>query len=128
MYLTYTEYTGMGGGAPESAFARLEAKARAYITAATFGRIAGEDPVRESVKFCTFDLIEAMNAADHAAAIAAGREIASMSNDGMSVSCATSGGSARTTSAGYAAVVRSWLSTETTADGTPLLYAGVSVV
>lgn len=129
MYLTYEEYAGMGGGAPESAYPRLEAKARAQLNRLTFGRICGEEPVRENVKYCMFDLIGAIEAEDAMGSIAAGREIASMSNDGVSVSFASSGsGSARASAARYAAIARSWLANETTACGIPLLYAGVMMV
>lgn len=128
MYLTYKEYTGMGGGASESAFPRLEAKARAQLNRMTFGRIVGEEPVRENVKYCMFDLIGAMEADEGMGSIAAGREIASMSNDGVSVSFASSGsGSAKSGAARYAAIARSWLADETTACGLPLLYAGVGM-
>lgn len=126
MYLTYEEYAGMGGGAPESAFRRLEAKARAEVNRLTFGRVTGEDPARQNVKFCMYDLICAIEADEGIAAMGAGREISAMSNDGISVSFAASGsGSARSSAARYAAIARSWLSGECTACGIPLLYAGV---
>ena len=129
MYLNYEEYVGMGGGALESAFPRLEAKARAHLDRITFGRLQNESPVRDSVKFCMFDLINAVSSEESAGAMAAGREIASMSNDGVSVSFVSGGnsGGARASAARYGAIVRSWLANETTACGVPLLYAGVSV-
>lgn len=126
MYLTYEEYAGMGGGAPESAFPRLEAKARAQLNRMTFGRIVGEEPVRENVKYCMFDLIGAIEAEEGLGGVAAGREIAAMSNDGVSVSFASSGsGGARASAAKYASIARGWLADETAACGIPLLYAGV---
>lgn len=129
MYLTYDEYAGMGGGAPESAFPRLEARARAQLDRITFGRICGEDPVRENVKYCMFDLIGAIEAEDAMGSLAAGREIASMSNDGVSVSFSSGGsGGARSAAARYTAIAHDWLATETTACGIPLLYAGVMMV
>lgn len=128
MYLNYEEYVGMGGGALESAFPRFEAKARAHLDRITFGRLQNESPVRDSVKFCMFDLINAVSGEESTGAMAAGREIASMSNDGVSVSFVSSGGgSARASAARYGAIVHSWLANETTASGVPLLYAGVSV-
>ena len=84
MYLTYEEYMGMGGGAQQSAFPRLEAKARAAVS---------------------------------------GREIAAMSNDGVSVSFTTSGKAASR----YTAIVRTWMAMETDAFGVPLMYPGVCV-
>lgn len=119
----------MGGGAPQSAYPRLEAKARAQLNRLTFGRICGEDPVRENVKYCMFDLISAVEAKEGMGGMAVGREIAAMSNDGVSVSFAASGsGSAGASAARYAAIARSWLANETTACGIPLLYAGVMMV
>lgn len=124
MYLDYDSYADMGGGASESAFSRFEAKARLQINRATFGRIENEKPVRESVKNCMYELIEAMSDGESAGRMATGREITSMSNDGMSVSF-SSGSGARAASARYAAIIREWLSAEVDKNGTPLLYAGV---
>ena len=127
MYLTYEEYLDMGGGASDSAFARLEAKARAILDRITFGRIRGEKPARQNVKYCMYDLIAALEAEENVGSIAAGREIASMSNDGVSVSFAA-GQSARSGPARMAAIARSWLGDEVDAYGTPLLYAGVMMI
>ena len=124
MYLTYADYTGMGGNVAETAFPRLESKARAHLDRLTFGRLKNESPVRESVKYCMFDLVAAIESGESAGAMAAGREIASMSNDGVSISFAASGG-ARSDSARFASIVRGWLGGETTACGVPLLYAEV---
>lgn len=127
MYLTYADYAAMGGGAPEGAFTRLEAKARMQINRQTFGRLAGETPVRDAVKNCMYDLIAAMEAEEALGAAAAGREITGMSNDGVSLSFASHGG-AKATAARYATIVRFWLAGETTACGVPLTYAGVEIV
>ena len=129
MYLTYDEYMDMGGGAQESAFPRLEAKARARLDLITFGRLVYEKPVRESVRFCMFDMINAIEADESLGATAAGREIASMSNDGVSVAFVpgSSSGGAKAASSRYAAIAKAWLANEVTACGVPLLYAGVSV-
>ena len=129
MYLTYEEYTGMGGGASQSAYPRLEAKAAALLNRMTFGRLAGSEAVSESVKYCMFDLIGAIEAEESLGGIAAGREISAMSNDGVSVSFSASGsGGARAGAAKYAAIARDWLANETDACGIPLLYAGVRVI
>lgn len=129
VYLSYEEYTGMGGGVSQSAYPRLEARARAQLDRMTFGRIKGEEPVRENVKYCMFDLIGAMEAEEGMGSMAAGREIASMSNDGVSVTFASGGsGSARAAAARYAAIARDWLADETAACGVPLLYARVGMI
>lgn len=128
MYLTYDEYENMGGSAAEDLYPRLEAKARAQLNRVTFGRIVGEKPVRENVKYCMFDLISAIEADEGMGGLTIGREVASMSNDGVSVSFTASGSGGGTSAARYTAIVRSWLADETTACGIPLLYAGVRVV
>ena len=119
----------MGGGVQENAFPRLEAKARARLDQITFGRLACEKAVRENVRFCMFDMINAIEADESLGATAAGREVASMSNDGVSVSFVSSGssGGAKASYSRYAAIAKAWLANEVTSCGVPLLYAGVSV-
>lgn len=129
MYLTHDEYTQMGGDMDAALFLRLEAKARRRIDAVTFGRLQSESPVRESVRMCMFELIGAMREEEATAGLA-GREIASVSNDGVSVTYAT--GDSRTgtmngAAARYTVIVRTWLTGETDACGNNILYAGVDV-
>lgn len=128
-YLDQAEYLEMGGTIPEDdelRYQRLESRASHAIDRATHGRIKGEKPVRNAVKFCVYEMIERY-VSDEAMAGMSGREIASMSNDGVSVSY-VSGASA---SGGSASVIRdtesirAWLMDEVDGNGTPLLYAGV---
>ena len=128
-YLDQAEYLEMGGTIPEDdelRYQRLESRASHAIDRATHGRIKGEKPVRNAVKFCVYEMIERY-ASDEAMAGMSGREIASMSNDGVSVSY-VSGASA---SGGSASAlrdidsIRAWLLDEVDGNGTPLLYAGV---
>lgn len=123
MYLTYEEYMGMGGGAQQSAFPRLEAKARAHFDRLTFERLKHAEVVSDAVKFCMFDLINAVEADEANGAAVSGREIAAMSNDGVSVSFTTSGKAASR----YTAIVRTWMAMETDDFGVPLMYPGVCV-
>ena len=128
-YLDQAEYLEMGGTIAEDdelRYQRLESRASHAIDRATHGRIKGEKPVRNAVKFCVYEMIERY-ASDEAMAGMSGREIASMSNDGVSVSyvagASASGGSAsalRDTES-----IRAWLMDEVDGNGTPLLYAGV---
>ena len=128
-YLDQAEYLEMGGTITEDdelRYQRLESRASHAIDRATHGRIKGEKPVRNAVKFCVYEMIERY-ASDEAMAGMSGREIASMSNDGVSVSyvsaASASGGSAsalRDTES-----IRAWLMDEVDGNGTPLLYAGV---
>lgn len=128
-YLDQAEYLEMGGTIAEDdelRYQRLESRASHAIDRATHGRIKGEKPVRNAVKFCVYEMIERY-VSDEAMAGMSGREIASMSNDGVSVSyvsgASASGGSAsalRDTES-----IRAWLLDEVDGNGTPLLYAGV---
>ena len=128
-YLDQAEYLEMGGTITEDdelRYQRLESRASHAIDRATHGRIKGEKPVRNAVKFCVYEMIERY-ASDEAMVGMSGREIASMSNDGVSVSyvsgASASGGSAsalRDTES-----IRAWLLDEVDGNGTPLLYAGV---
>lgn len=130
MYLYIDNYLDMGGTSmPDIRFERLEAKARALIDRMTFGRLRGEDPVRDSVKYCMFDLIDAMVSDDKLETITGGRDIASMSNDGVSVTFASAGSAGALSAQNrYAGIVRNWLLHETDANGYGLMYAGVDVL
>lgn len=130
MYLTYDEYSKMGGTVSREAYERTEAKARAVLDKYTFSRVANDNPVREAVKYCMYDLVNSLNADEMLGATTYGREISSMSNDGVSVSFVSGGGSSggKSSFVRYASIVRLWLSDEYTYDGTPLLYAGVGVI
>ena len=129
-YLDQAEYLEMGGTITEDdelRYQRLESRASHAIDRATHGRIKGEKPVRNAVKFCVYEMIERY-ASDEASAGMSGREIASMSNDGVSVSYADSGGASTPGTAPAlrdAASIRAWLLDEVDGNGTPLLYAGV---
>ena len=71
------------------------------------------------------ELIDAIHADESMGSMSAGREISSMSNDGVSVSFAASGASATmAASARYMAIIHDWLDGETTEAGVHLLYAG----
>jgi hypothetical protein len=118
-YLTYSEYTELGGALDASAFTRQEYKARQMIDTLTHGRVVGDSPVREAVKHAMRALIDAQ-AVDDAQG---GREIASEGNDGVSVAYAVTGpGGAY---ARRVQIVCEYLTNETTDAGVPLLYAGV---
>ena len=124
-HLTYDEYMEMGGAAEPAAFSMLEVKANRLVDALTHGRLAGETPLRQTVKYCLMQLVDAM-AADAAMDGGSGREVAAVSNDGVSVSYAagTSAGGAATRNA---RIVREWLDGEVSDRGVNLLYAGVEV-
>lgn len=123
VYLTESRFEALGGEAGAvTAFERYEAKARQLVDRLTHGRLKAEANPRSSLQYCMVELINAMYTADQHG----GREVASLSNDGVSVSYATAGGSVRAeTDQRLLRIVRDWLLPEMTEDGVPLLYAGV---
>lgn len=116
-YLTYEQYLQMGGALEEAAFAPLQARAQACIDALTHRRMAGETSARPCATRAAFALVEAMRAQEEHA----GRCVATMANDGLSVTYADGG----EPSAIYARIVREHLSGQTTPQGVSVLYAGV---
>ena len=129
-YLTYDEYEGMGGQLPAAAFSVLEFRARKAVDMLTHGRVADEQPVREAVKLAVYALVVEMDADEKRAAAYDGREVQSMSNDGVSVTFASGAQgaeAARAQNARYNNVLKAFLFGEVTEDGVPLIYAGVVV-
>ena len=127
-YLTYDEYKQMGGQLSEAAFSMLEFRARKAVDMLTHGRVINEQPVREAVKHAVFALIGTMETDEKRAQAYDGRDVQSMSNDGVSVtfSAAAAGGdAARAQNARYNNVLKAFLFGEVTEDGVPLIYAGV---
>ncbi len=121
MYLGHDAYLEMGGGiADANVYARYAARADSIIDRMTHGRIRDETPVRPCVQYAAFALAESLRADAED-----GREATGMSNDGVSVSYASSGNAAMDRARRHAAIVSEYLQYETTEDGTPLLYAGV---
>lgn len=133
MVLTYDEYKAMGGRCDEAAYPRMEAKAGAELNRLTFGRLKGMEEISGNAKYCLLEMIEALCVEESLAAMTGGREISAMSNDGVSMSFSASGNgqarslSALSLSARMAAIARMYLADEITADGIPLLYAGVDM-
>ena len=121
MYLDYAAYLMMDGSIEdEGIYQRYAARADSIIDRMTHGRIRDETPVRTCVQNAAFALISSM-----CAEAEDGREAVSMSNDGVSVSYASSGNATLDRARRYAAIVSDYLQFETMADGTALLYAGV---
>lgn len=124
--LSFEEYAAMGGAADAAVFPLLEARARRLVDQKTHGRLGGESPLRQTAKYCLLSLIDAM-AADRALDGGTGRDVASVSNDGVSVSYVSYASTvgANMAEARYLRIIREWLGGETTAEGVQLLYAGV---
>lgn len=93
MYLTYSEYTEMGGTLDETAFNDLEFEARAYVDWVTFNRLWNEEVIPDRVKECIYHIIkliqnklEALNAnPDSSSSEDGSGNIMSQSNDGVSI-------------------------------------------
>lgn len=118
-YLTFSEYTTMGGTLTETAFDRFEAQSVSHIDRLTHGRIMTETVVRDSVKNLTFELIGHLSETDSIARCG----YKSFSNGSVSASYATAG-ELRAQIAGLAEL---YLSEEVTDDDyeIPLMYAGI---
>lgn len=114
MYLTYNEYRDMGGTLDETAYTRLEYKARKLIDTYTFGRVKALESTPESVKMLMFELVALGDQDDN------GGPVSSVSNDGYSESYAITEIDAKAEN-----LIRSYLAGELDTDGTPLLYRGV---
>ena len=92
MYLTYEEYTEMGGALEETVFQQFEFEARTVIDWWTFNRLQNEDSYPEAVKRCMFAIIKLIQDKQKALVVDATTEsgtvqagIASESNDGVSI-------------------------------------------
>lgn len=124
MYLTFAEYQAWGGQQSESAFDRLEFKARMMIDEYTFGRLKDAASIPEAVKRLEFELIGMIGNQD-VSAEGYGGVVDSESNDGYSIKMAA--GTVLTadqSAARMAAMIETYLANEKTSAGVPLLYCG----
>ncbi len=87
-YLTYTEYSELGGTLAETPFNLLEYEARKQINIRTQNRLVNEETQTNEVKLCVFHLIEKINSYSNATNSASGN-IASENTDGYSISYLT---------------------------------------
>lgn len=123
MYITYEEYSEMGGTAAEAAFPRLEYMARKRIDRYTQGRVKAMAETPEAVKRCMVELVNAMEKNDPTKT-ASEASLSGFSNDGYSESYAEPM-TAQTQENNLYGIVRSMLSGELDDNGTPLLWLGV---
>lgn len=117
MYLTYNDYTDMGGTLSEAAYTRLEYKARRLVDTYTFDRVKALEPTPESVKMLMFELVALGDQDDN------GGPVSSVSNDGYSKSYVVADNSTKAEN-----LIRSYLAGEVDMEGMPLLYRGVVTV
>lgn len=124
MYLTFEEYQEMGGQQSESAYDRLEFKARMLIDEYTFGRLINAQVITEPVKRLMFELIGMLGNMDMSAE-GYGGVAESESNDGYSIKMAAGTVlSAADSMIQMGNMIETYLANEKTAAGIPLLYCG----
>ena len=122
-YLTYEEYTALGGTLDQTPFNLLEFEARQNVDKYTFGRLKELKTQNQEVKLCIFKLINLMNS--YNSYETQNKAISSENTDGYSVSYGTP-----TTDFMEAknneiqGVVREYLIDCKLEDGTPYMYCG----
>ena len=84
-YLTYEEYTSLGGTLEETPFNVLEYEARKQVDLRTQNRIKGQSEIPEEVKLCVYHLIDKIDSYNKTAE-SAESNISSESIDGYSIS------------------------------------------
>lgn len=89
-YLTYNEYTSLGGSLDEASFDLLEFEARRKIDGRTQNRLVGGEDLPQAVKICVYHLINSISMyMDSTSNIGATGNIASENIDGYSISYVT---------------------------------------
>lgn len=97
MYLTFEEYLEMGGTLDETIFSDIAYEADSYVDWYTFNRLWNEEEIPERVKKCIYHIIgliqkemdlnlDDTSAADSGTEKTGTGQIASQSNDGVSIS------------------------------------------
>ena len=125
MYLTYAEYTAMGGTISQAAYNRLEFKARKIIDQYTYGRLMALETQYERVKMAMIERFGLVQKSDVTSTDS--KQISSESVGDVSTSyAAVTIASFEQLKAENLDVIGSYLSDEKLEDGTPLLYMGVA--
>lgn len=83
-YLTYEEYTSLGGTLEETPFNVLEYEARKQIDLRTQNRIKGQSEIPEEIKLCVYHLIDKIDSYNKTTE-SAGNNILNESIDGYSI-------------------------------------------
>lgn len=96
MYLTYEEYTTMGGTLDEATFNNFEFEAEVFINWITFNRLKNEDTQSDEVKRTVYSLINLLMTKHSILSGSEGNSsdapAVSMQNDGVSVTYSTLSG------------------------------------
>lgn len=132
MYLTYEEYTAMGGTLDEPTFNDLEYEAEALVNWYTFNRLAKDTQIPSEVKRLIKYLINLVQKQNEGVLGAGDGStsspiVASQSNDGISVSYAVLNASERMQAlkTQEETTIRRYLQGVTNESGRKLLYRGL---
>lgn len=125
VYLTYDEYTEMGGNLTDAEFRTLEFKSRKRIDYLTDSRVQNMVTVPEAVKLCVFVLI-GLEKAIGAETQAETPVVTSFSTDGYSETYGNAL-SANDATKQMSNTVKEYLYGEVDDTGIPLLYRGTEV-
>jgi len=135
MYLTYAEYTAMGGTLDETTFNDLEFEARSLVDWYTFNRLQAETTLPEALRRCMYKLIQYIITQQQVNGIgdgsgdnvSGGAGIASQSNDGVSTSynILSARDVVETSKTQMAQVINQYLSGVMNSLGQKVLYRGV---
>jgi hypothetical protein len=123
-YLTYAEYTALGGKLAEVPFNILEYRAQKEVDKYTFGRLENLSNQLQETKMCIYDLINVLEKYDN---ISKNQQngVVSVSTDGYSESYGNvSQDITISKQKEIKDVVRTYLSNCKLEDGTPYLYIG----
>lgn len=123
-YLTYSEYTELGGTLAESDFRLAEFKAEKRIDYLTDSRVKAMETVPEAVKLCIMAIMD-MESKVGTEAQVSNPVVTSFNNDGYSESYGKAMGAAEANVA-MNGVVKEYLSGEVDDYGVPLLYRGLN--
>lgn len=121
-YLTYEEYTSLGGVLDVTAFNRNIDRACSMIDNATFNRIHAMAEVPQRVKACCRDLVEyyATNSNTTEKGVASWSQSAGAVNESVSYVTQT----AEDVQSAIGDIISDYLGSVTDDNGTPLLYLG----
>lgn len=124
-YLTYEEYTSLGGVLDVTAFNRNIDRACAIIDGATQNRVHAMSEVPRKVKACCRDLVEycATNASTTEKGVASWSQSAGAVNESVTYTTQTADDVQSTVDN----IIYDYLASVTDDNGTPLLYLGASV-
>lgn len=124
-YLTYEEYSSMGGVLDMTAFNRNIDRVCSVIDDATFNRVSAMTEIPQKVKACCRDLAEyyATNATTTEKGVASWSQSAGAVSESVSYTTQT----AEDMQSAVYAIVTDYLGSITDDKGTPLLYLGASV-